>query len=1018
MIVIEFFKKILFDPKLSYYLTLVQIPIVLCLAIQSFQAYKLNFKAFRLICIAWCINAIYLLVNVLMKKNNIDSFISIPVRTFLDLLCMSVFLFAVIDTFENGFLAKLKRIPTSVIISGILIACVAKSIPGSLHLIPLIHLRYLPAAFFDFTALFLLAMYFRDFTRKFHRKKFLVIFTLIYASLQFLWVLQVEQPDPKQILMKIDNIGFAIGLIAKMGILVSLSIALIRATEYTSRKEKERLLRKLSFSSTILNVGNLIKEHNEGQKEEGILEAILKECLSMLELSLGYYAQYDKVKHNLTITYTSKPYQNQKEYTFSCDEGMGGKAVIEKKEQINNKIGERSDYIRFSKLKTKKKPTNVDKYVRSAAVFPVLVDNEPIGVYMFESEEEDFFTKSDISVLSALVSQGATAVKNYQLIEELSLSRTLLQGLMDIDRLMTGKDRDLENILEFILKQALSLAKGQLGNIALIDKSRNDLVIVAEASQGDFKGKHYALDDSISGLAVLNRDTVYIPNLKEDTTGRSSLYKNFTGAEANCDLVIPLIVNDEVIGVFNTESVKANSFSNAEIERVESFARQAAIAIHIFQLFAENKKHRDSLSALAEIDLQILNYGESLSKTLELILKKGLKLVQKKHAGILLLEENKAGEKFLVIQESTLIKEIGLKIPLKSKSICNIASKRNMIVYLPFIDKDEPQPIGFDPDEVYFPNIKERTDYYPPISGKMKSELVLPLIVHTKTIGFLNIESEHYNDFRPEDIALLKNLALTSALAIHNAQQFEEIRRQNKELINSISKEKFQWATSLAKVINHRVGNSGGYIRRILLDQFKTGNYLNDKVKAERYIKDMLEEAQRLIDSREEIAEQMQTLLADDVVQIDFTKTKATIEERERKLKNDKYKVTVLGFDGLSSVAFILPLFYEAVVFELIQNAKKAMPNGGEIVISGKMDENHVILEFTDFGHGIPEDDLERIFSDGFTKWNGGVSGTGHGLFNLSSTLEFFRGKISVKSKVDEGTTFTIHLPISDLNNN
>ncbi|SEO70311.1 GAF domain-containing protein [Mucilaginibacter sp. OK283] len=575
MSIVFFLKSILFDPKLNYYLTLIQIPIVLCLAIQSFQAYRLNFKAFKLICIGWCINAGYLFVNALMRKLKIDPIISVPTRTFLDIVCMSFFLFAVKDTFEKGFLYKLKKVPNWLIYLIGIIACVAKSIPGSLHLVPLIHLRYIPAALFDFGALVTLAIYFKNFTQKLHRKKILYGFALLYASIQFLWILQGEQPDAANILMKIDNVGFAIGLVAKTGILVCLSISLIRATSYAARKEEEKLLRKLSFSTTILNVKDLTSGQDADLKTNSILEAILKECLAMLDIPLGYYASLDQNQGTLIIKYTSDAYSNQVGYQYSILDGMSGKAVLERKKQVNNRIGEKADYKRFSSFLSKKNPTNVDKNVLSAASFPVLIDDEPIGVYMFESDEERFFSQADINLLSALVSQATTAIKNFQLVQELSLSRSLLNGLMHIDMLMTGKERNLEDILEFILDKALNLAKNQIGNIALLDKSRDELTIVAEASLKAFKGQTYKINDSISGLAVTKKDYVYIPDFANDASGLTSLYQNFTGVEINCELVIPLIVNDEVIGVFNTESPHANSFSKADIDRVESFARQA-----------------------------------------------------------------------------------------------------------------------------------------------------------------------------------------------------------------------------------------------------------------------------------------------------------------------------------------------------------------------------------------------------------------------------------------------------------
>ena len=68
-------------------------------------------------------------------------------------------------------------------------------------------------------------------------------------------------------------------------------------------------------------------------------------------------------------------------------------------------------------------------------------------------------------------------------------------------------------------------------------------------------------------------------------------------------------------------------------------------------------------------------------------------------------------------------------------------------------------------------------------------------------------------------------------------------------------------------------------------------------------------------------------------------------------------------------------------------------------------------MEFTDTGEGIPEENLSRIFEPFFTTKDVG-KGTGLGLATSYGIIESHGGKIGVKSKVGEGTTFTIELPV------
>jgi two-component system NtrC family sensor kinase len=101
------------------------------------------------------------------------------------------------------------------------------------------------------------------------------------------------------------------------------------------------------------------------------------------------------------------------------------------------------------------------------------------------------------------------------------------------------------------------------------------------------------------------------------------------------------------------------------------------------------------------------------------------------------------------------------------------------------------------------------------------------------------------------------------------------------------------------------------------------------------------------------------------------------------------------------------------VFMNIIVNAAEAMHGSGTLTIttSPAPDRKTVFVEFTDTGEGIPEENFTRIFDPFFTTKEVG-KGTGLGLATSYGIVEDHGGKIGVKSKVGEGTTFTIELPI------
>ncbi|REG26036.1 phospho-acceptor domain-containing protein [Archangium gephyra] len=104
------------------------------------------------------------------------------------------------------------------------------------------------------------------------------------------------------------------------------------------------------------------------------------------------------------------------------------------------------------------------------------------------------------------------------------------------------------------------------------------------------------------------------------------------------------------------------------------------------------------------------------------------------------------------------------------------------------------------------------------------------------------------------------------------------------------------------------------------------------------------------------------------------------------------------------------------VFLNLLINAAHALPPGqavrNEIRLSTRMDgPHHVAVEVSDTGCGIPPENLERIFNPFFTTKPVGV-GTGLGLSVCHGIITALGGKISVRSEVGQGTTFTVSLPV------
>jgi two-component system NtrC family sensor kinase len=105
------------------------------------------------------------------------------------------------------------------------------------------------------------------------------------------------------------------------------------------------------------------------------------------------------------------------------------------------------------------------------------------------------------------------------------------------------------------------------------------------------------------------------------------------------------------------------------------------------------------------------------------------------------------------------------------------------------------------------------------------------------------------------------------------------------------------------------------------------------------------------------------------------------------------------------------PLQLHQVFINLMNNAAEAMPDGGVLTLKTRQGPtpDWVTVEVTDTGVGIPEENLNKMFTPFFTTKPIG-KGTGLGLAIIYGIVKMHRGQISFKSQVGEGTTFTLQL--------
>lgn len=162
-----------------------------------------------------------------------------------------------------------------------------------------------------------------------------------------------------------------------------------------------------------------------------------------------------------------------------------------------------------------------------------------------------------------------------------------------------------------------------------------------------------------------------------------------------------------------------------------------------------------------------------------------------------------------------------------------------------------------------------------------------------------------------------------------------------------------------------------------------------------------------------EIAQSLKDFSRLDRAPIDSFDVNAGIDKTLNIARNIvKHKAEVRKFYGELPNVECSPSKINQVFLNLITNAAQAIEKQGEIVISTKVkDDEHVVISISDTGCGISEKNLEKIRDPFFTTKEVGT-GTGLGLSIVDEIIRGHGGELLIDSKLGEGSTFSVVLPI------
>jgi sigma-B regulation protein RsbU (phosphoserine phosphatase) len=243
--------------------------------------------------------------------------------------------------------------------------------------------------------------------------------------------------------------------------------------------------------------------------------------------------------------------------------------------------------------------------VRSELAVPLIVKNRVIGVIDIESPQTNHFTEEHKRLLTLIASRMAIGFENARLYTRLSRQAKTLVLLNEIARELTSI-LNVDELLKRIGELLSRLIDYQMFSILLLDSAGETLQHrFSLRFQENIQLKNdVPLGKGIVGHAVQEKQAVLVRDVKKDPRYIE------TNPETRSELAVPLIYNDNVIGVLDLEHTKRGFFTDDHQRTITTLAAQIAIAIENARLYEqiarqERRLERD-MAAARELQFRLL----------------------------------------------------------------------------------------------------------------------------------------------------------------------------------------------------------------------------------------------------------------------------------------------------------------------------------------------------------------------------------------------------------------------------
>jgi GAF domain-containing protein len=228
---------------------------------------------------------------------------------------------------------------------------------------------------------------------------------------------------------------------------------------------------------------------------------------------------------------------------------------------------------------------------------------EPVGVLFVNFRNPHHFTDDQMEIIQLFANQAAVAIWNARVYgrtsDKLEQKVAELRTVSEIDQLIIST-LDLDKVLPLILDKVMRLLDVPSGSLQLVDEETGELIIRLQRGPTAVPPRQIRLKpgEGITGKAAQEKRSIIVPDVTQPPW-RDNYVELWPGTRS--ELAVPLLTDEQCIGVLNLEHPEVGYFGEDQREIIEGLAVQAAIAIQNAQRYHELERAKGALAAAEAI---------------------------------------------------------------------------------------------------------------------------------------------------------------------------------------------------------------------------------------------------------------------------------------------------------------------------------------------------------------------------------------------------------------------------------